>query len=198
MPLDIDPRWEYWEPDPEIREAMFVRAHLSALDPLMDIRELSRTGSAGFRLGNPNHCRFRLRREKYKPPVEEIQPRPCKGCGTVFTPDRDSRSYCSVGCIVRKGPEKVLPLSRACECCGKEFPPVNSSHRYCGHVCAGRQGTPSTSVDLARLAGLYEEGLPMADISKIVGVSVGQCKKLRRRLGLVPRGPHGKGQETGS
>lgn len=200
MPLSIDPAWEYWEPDPEIQEAMFAGARVRPFDLLADVREDLKFGAAGIRFGkgNPDRCRFRLRPERDRAYCDDDLPyyrkgwlcaRKCQGCQREFQPDRDSRRYCSVECV-RSKRESTKPLVRSCEECGREFLAKGKSRRYCGHRCAGIRGTPSSRLseeDRRNLFEMWNRGDKLSDIASVMGISPAYCKKLRKKLGLAAR-----------
>ncbi len=98
MPLDIDPRWEYWMPsDPEVAEILDEARVLVGFEGLRDYR-LDNDRWFGFRFGhgNPNYSHTHLappRRDGYTIPKEKRSIR-CKYCGALFEPKRSDSQYC--------------------------------------------------------------------------------------------------------
>jgi hypothetical protein len=149
MPEQFDPRWEFFQADPEVLEVLDMTTKASSLELLGvydSYRPQERAGIAkkdmvsGFRLGHGNPDRqssFRLGRSK-KPVGSEpkLTDKVCQGCGKVFLPDRSSRRYCSMDCRPFMGRTKEIP-DRTCPTCGVVFSTDRKSQRYCSRVCYG-------------------------------------------------------------
>lgn len=194
MPELFDPAWEYFEPDPEIAEALEVHQRFNLWDLVGDDR-LAKYENLGMRfgIGNPDHCRFKLAR----PRPERLNlsrlvyHRNCRTCGTLFLPDRESRWYCSQKCRPHPGKPKSLP-EYACARCGVRFQPRTACRKFCSPECSQRShGGPKSRIDLEVFREMYLSGKPMKEIATAFAVNVSQCQRARRKLGLKPRGPRG-------
>jgi len=70
--------------------------------------------------------------------------RPCPWCGTVFTPRRKDKTFCTAACYWKSRREAGRPAPRACTWCGSVFTP-HTTQVYCTKLCrreATRSRTP--------------------------------------------------------
>jgi predicted nucleic acid-binding Zn ribbon protein len=200
MPAAIDPAWEYWEPDPEVAEAMGA-ARLPGFAALgIEDRRAERAGSlvgVRFGRGNPDACRFRLAPERPSCRAPSRCRRvPCPGCGAGFDQLRPDRAYCSRRCAaaVTTRARRVRPAAVACPGCGAAVRPLFVGHRYCSRACAGRRGGGVGRIDYGRLAALFDAGAGMGAIAAAVGATPSACRKALKKLGRAMRPP---GRKTG-
>lgn len=202
MPLFIDPRWEYWTPNPEVEEVLRWAARSKSSDVFKVLgleyedRQMTdqRGKPSGFRIGwgHPDrHPPFKLgpakRVRESKLPVNKV----CQGCGRLFNPDRASRKCCSAACVAHAGRAREL-LDRNCQLCGATFSPREATQVMCSILCASRRATAvrqTASLDrhAETLTRMWRAGERVVEIATVLGVTVGWVKKMRRRLGLDAR-----------
>lgn len=190
MPLEIDPDWEYYVPDPDLDLPDYRDEGIRSI---IDRRE-EKLGIVGFRFGRGNPDRgtgshVGPLRQGARCQPEEIPPRNCPTCGVVFRPYRSSQKHCSGTCYHRPGRRRELPDSRPCLTCGTAFRPGESSQRYCSRACGSRasQGKGIDQSKVSQAVSLYTAGLPLAEIASRLGVSVPTVKRWRRMAGASPR-----------
>jgi hypothetical protein len=204
MPEEFDPEWEYFEPDPEIAEVLVSHSRVSLAEMVFGgVRPGEDQGASGFRfgVGNPDAPRGKVAPLTSRD-VEQVYKAiqrdhihyhvRCEGCGGYFLPDKNSRKYCSNECYIRLGAARILE-DIPCTTCGKVFRPRESGRKYCSVPCSqARPGKgPTPKVDDLQFKQMYLSGTPMLEIANAFGVQLAQCKRVRRRLGLRPRGPRG-------
>lgn len=189
----IEPAWEYWQPDPEVAEAMGPdRLDGFAALGVEDLRLRRDRLPGGFRFGrgDPDFARLRLAPPRPGRARELIPRKTCPTCGKTWQPDRSDRRYCSMACRKVPGRPRELPGARDCGTCGATFRPLWSAHRFCSRRCANRSAPhPPVSADVALLARLYAAGVSMRDICAAVGAGRSWCRKLLKRLGQPMRPP---------
>jgi transposase-like protein len=191
MGVEFDPAWEYWEPDPEVSEAM-GGGRAAGLDGLPR-GECPRTGRPtldGFRVGRGDPDRpphLRLAPPRCERP-DRLPLRRCKGCPRLFTPDHAGRVYCCREC---RGDAVRLP-ARPCRRCGREFRPCNRTRRYCSASCssaaasAARSGVP-VRVDWRRVAALFSAGAKVTAVARAVGCCPAAVRHALRVSGVYER-----------
>lgn len=145
MAEQFDPAWEYWQPDPDIIEAMDCE-RLGAfadlgLEDEFGVRGRWQRGrdNYGFRFGrgNPNLIFIKFAPAK-RGRAHESKPAPryeCQQCGGGFDGSWGRRVYCRE-CVPDRG--KPLIGARTCRGCSVEFYPTERRHsRYCSPQCVG-------------------------------------------------------------
>lgn len=136
MPLEIDPKWEYWTPNEEISEILdnkFVR--LSKIDLIENSffdEDEEQSQNTGFRFGygDPDNASFKLKRYKKIRKERSSYLKTCK-CGRLF-PDTGKSNYCSQECrskFVRPKRSDICPQ------CNKTFYLNYSSQGFCSKKC---------------------------------------------------------------
>ena len=144
MPLDIDPAWEYWEPDPEIAEVLAMAPGASAKDRLFgDVPDTPHKYATGMRFGcgNPNLFWDREVRDDLWVRAEEIIRR-----GSRVDPRsrvKDDGVFCTMwlsGATVREimarfGIEHVLTVRRHRDRLGLPARRVGRHSREANAVC---------------------------------------------------------------
>jgi hypothetical protein len=193
MPLELDPHWEYWTPDPEIAEVMGTDRP-DGFDglPWAKCKRSRWSADIGFRFGvetrGVDYPHLRFGREKATRPDRRPDKR-CRRCERLYTPDKDRQIYCSVRC--RYDAEGIRP--RACAVCYAVFKPGARDGRYCSYTCmasgisAGMTGKPRRN-DWEEIVSLYLSGLRVTDVAERVGVSRGAVRVALVRRGVY-RGP---------
>lgn len=190
MPLAIDERWEYHEPDPEVAELFAMTGACDARARIVDARVEDREGNVGFRFGrgDPNRvpalklARTSLSARYREATVVRRQNVTCAECGDEFAPDRDGRRRCA-GCR-RLGRLRVLE-DRPCPTCGVPFRPPQSRSKYCSRTC-----TPPTRRRVKVPSGFvaaWTFGVTGAEIARAFGVSRSTVRKWRSVSGLPSR-----------
>lgn len=205
MGIDIDEAWEYFTPDPEIDDIVHGKKAHYLIEEVTDWR-LHKYKLSGIRLGkgNPDFYHTHLARDpdkyKYKTLRESLDPRPCKGCGEMFLPDRQGRKHCSSQCYKRKGRERELPESAQCVVCKGFYRPKFSTQKCCSPLCGNKLGSKirqgSTKVDVDKFKELWEAGTLQTEIMEQLGIIRCTVQRLVKRLGLKPRpvGNHSRKQ----
>jgi len=139
----FDPAWEYWQPDPDIAEAMGCERLGTFAD--LGLEEEEQRGvwhkreNVGFRFGRGNPDWFFV---KFAPAkrerVYETKPKPryeCQQCGAGFDGSRGRRVYCRE-CVPDRG--KPLIGARTCRGCSAEFYPIQRRYaKFCSPRCGG-------------------------------------------------------------
>lgn len=201
---ELDPRWEYYIPDPEIEEVIAERLAPRKYDALDANEEETRyhKTNVGFRFGkgNPNFTKFRF--GKPKPERRERPVKQCATCGELFR--SNASKYCSTTCrgLSVRNPEvpcarcgKVFlrkhwyqqycsrkcihPPGRSgtlvCARCGKTFK-YRTRGKFCSAGCAGTRDKKGwNEFENSRLLKLFNAGLPMAELEK-------ECDRVARVL----------------
>ena len=183
MPVDFDPAWEYWEPDPEIAQVMYCcQSRGSLLDDLWsDTRNDGYILGMRFGRGNPNKGGFHLARPRSR---KELA---CQTCGDLFVPRNPDHIYCSQEC------KRV-----ECEQCGELFAPRSKHSRFCTLSCARKcmpfyhrgnpnaKGRPRYLLDVT-CANCCKVFRPVAAIVKYCSLSCASRDKARRGVYLKLR-----------
>lgn len=140
MPVEIDERWEYWEPDPEIAEVLALsgavcRRDIESLG--IELRNGQTLTDVGFRRGSgdPDRITFRLAPERQRCRSERHEWRECVTCGVAFRADRSDRRYCSLACRP-VGRRRSLP-DVLCKQCQRTFRPWFAGQVFCSPECVG-------------------------------------------------------------
>lgn len=102
MPVEFDPAWEYFQPDPEFATGESGGGGFSRLPWARE-----ETDSIGFRFGrgNPNFCSFRFgpaRGSEWDPPAPAISLKRCVECNRLFKPTRPTKRFCATACAAAR------------------------------------------------------------------------------------------------
>lgn len=149
MPEEFNPAWEYWEPEPEIAEAMAAE-RVRGFDGLGLELEDGRSPYAPYRKGasnvgfrfdrgnpdavlfDPEPAPFRIGPSRTKPTTRRVR---CHRCGRGFDGDRHRYIFCR-DCLPSRG-RCPIPSTVCCEC-GDEFRPRERQYfRFCSPKCGG-------------------------------------------------------------
>lgn len=200
MPIEFDPAWEYWEPDPEIAYAMSVPITNRDLvsEFYADVRRDGFTCGMRFGRGNPDYCQTHLApdRTKIRERSRWTENKYCVQCKQSFTPKYRKQIYCRKKCsilgIPRDGSIRKLP-DMVCKQCKKVFRPVTAIRKFCSkacvHACNGvpTNGNRPSDIDPDKFAKMFLSDASIAEMAKVFNVSTVTVKKWRRRLKLPAR-----------
>lgn len=183
MPEGFDPVWEYWEPDPEVAEALAADGRVT-LDHLVDRDALIDTcfgtrgwknwmANPGFRLGHGNPDGAIIDPTPLPPvfkdrPCKTVRRAACFRCGRAFDYNPWGRSkYCTM-CCPTGGSPVIEPIP--CRGCGKLFRPRERRYQHCSPAC----------VRLIEKAVEFTEGCPVC--GKPVPPSASPNKLIKKRF----------------
>lgn len=188
MPLHIDEKWEYWQPDEEIAELLGVNneAEATVASLCIDWDAVSKKTSSGFRFGrgNPDNFFCRLAPDKWTRVREKTRKQ--------LRRTNIKEHWTGPG----RGRRRVLE-DRKCLACETVFRPREENHRICKQGCVGhhqRQLAAKQKPKWFKLfKSLYLANMKMTDIAKQVGVSLPTLKRVKRKfLPSRPSGNHSR------
>ncbi len=197
MPLQIDPEWEYWTPDPEIEELFQDSGRLGTrVFGMMDFpRKKDFVAGIRFGKGNPDGFWGHLALPKWtsRDFREEIPERKCKGCQKWFTPNRSSRVYCSLKCTHRfRGRPRELE-DVECGHCNRVFRPRDSTQKFCSVRCWSVEASKKAAdirtkkFDENKFRLMWLGGVRVIDIQKAFDSSKKWVQTTRKKMGLPKR-----------
>jgi hypothetical protein len=183
---------EYYEPDPEIVEAMKgPRIRAAYLSIILIKDQLKGTWKPnGFRFGDPRAWPvFRFGKPKKTPGEDSalIYHRQCGKCHDWFLPKTGKSKLCRE-CSPGRGRPRLS--EKQCRKCGRMFCPTRTRVKFCGLEC-GRSAAVTCREDIGavrsreqQIVALFLSGKRSCEIAVIVGVSQERCRQVRRKMGL--------------
>lgn len=196
MPLEIDERWEYWEPDPDVAWVMARNwGRVSLMEMLRGGYEDNDCRNLGMRFGSGswNSCHLHQgppKKGRWED-MEPIQEQTCPTCERRFLPRKRGAVYCGVICVVRLGRSREAPRQEACRECGGPMDADSADRIYCSRRCASKAANRVKSArqrpDRDRFIEMWESGASRNDLARAFGISVEAVKRWRVKFGLSPR-----------
>lgn len=135
----ITPSWEYWEPNPDIKEILncpCVNDRLETIHEICSAKERNQV-NIGFRFGNGNPNKVLLHQAKERSTQKSdslCYHKLCPTCGRLFLPERSRQRCCGIECIPRLGKPRNLSDIK-CQTCPRVFRPKNATTKFCSKVC---------------------------------------------------------------